>query len=65
MGCNSIKLNNYITMETTKALEILKALIDESIKKGVIGNLETSVQVAEAFGTIVKEIQKTAASNES
>jgi hypothetical protein len=44
-------------METTKALEIIKALIDESIKKGVIGNLETSVQVAEAFGTIVKEIQ--------
>jgi len=44
-------------MEKTKALEIIKALIDESIKKGVIGNLETSVQVAEAFGTIVKEIQ--------
>jgi hypothetical protein len=44
-------------MEKTKALEIIKALIDESIKKGVIANLETSVQVAEAFGTIVKEIQ--------
>jgi hypothetical protein len=52
-------------METTKALEILKALIDESIKKGVIGNIETAVQVAQAFDTIVKEIQKTASSNES
>jgi len=44
-------------METTKALEIIKALIDESIKKGVIGNIDTAVQVADAFGTIVKEIQ--------
>jgi len=44
-------------METTKALEIIKALIDESIKKGVIGNIDTAVQVAEAFGTIVKKIQ--------
>lgn len=57
MGCNSIKPNNYINMETTKALEIIKALIDESIKKGVIGNIDTAVQVADAFGTIVKEIQ--------
>jgi len=52
-------------METTKALEILKALIDESIKKGVIGNIETAVQVAEAFNTIVKEVQKTTYNNES
>jgi hypothetical protein len=43
-------------METNKALEILKALIDESIKKGVIGNIETAVQVAEAFNTIAKKI---------
>jgi hypothetical protein len=41
-------------METTKALEIIKSLIDESIKKGVIGNIDTAVQVAEAFGTIVR-----------
>jgi hypothetical protein len=45
-------------METNKALEILKALIDESIKKGVIGNIETAVQVAEAFNTIVKEVNE-------
>lgn len=45
-------------METNKALEILKALIDESIKKGVIGNIETAVQVAEAFNTIVKKVSE-------
>jgi hypothetical protein len=45
-------------METNKALEILKALIDESIKKGVIGNIETAVQVAEAFNTIVKQVSE-------
>jgi len=44
-------------METTKALEIIKALIDESIKKGVMGNIDTAVQVAEAFGFIVKQLQ--------
>jgi hypothetical protein len=45
-------------METNKALEIIKALIDESIKKGVIGNIETAVQVAEAFNTIVKQVSE-------
>lgn len=44
-------------MDKQKALEIIKALIDESIKKGVIGNIDTAVQVADAFGTIVKIIQ--------
>jgi len=44
-------------METSKALEIIKALIDESIKRGVMVNIDTAVQVAEAFNTIVKEIQ--------
>ena len=46
-------------METNKALEILKALIDESIKKGVIGNIETAIQVAEAFNIIAKQINET------
>lgn len=58
MGSNKIKPNNYINMETTKALEIIKALIDESIKRGVMVNIDTAVQVAEAFNTIVKEIQE-------
>jgi hypothetical protein len=43
-------------MENQKALEIIKALIDESIKKGVIGNIDTAVQVAEAFNTIAKQL---------
>jgi tryptophan synthase beta subunit len=45
-------------METNKALEILKALIDESVKKGIIPNIETAVQVAEAFNTIVKKVSE-------
>jgi hypothetical protein len=45
-------------METNKALEIIKALIDESVKKGIIPNIETAVQVAEAFNTIVKQVSE-------
>lgn len=51
-------------MENQKALELIKALIDESIKKGVLLNIDTAVQVAEAFNTIVKAIKKND-SNES
>jgi len=47
-------------MEKQKAIELIKALIDESIKKGVILNLETAVQVAEAFGLIVNEFKNNA-----
>ena len=43
-------------MDNQKALEIIKALIDESIKKGVMSNIDTAVQVAEAFNTIAKLI---------
>jgi hypothetical protein len=46
-------------METNKALEILKALIDESVKKGIIPNIDTAIQVAEAFNTIAKQINET------
>ena len=47
-------------METQKALELIKALIDESIKKGVLPNIDSAVQVAEAFNTIVKAIKNNA-----
>jgi acyl-CoA synthetase (NDP forming) len=47
-------------MDKQKALEIIKALIDESIKRGVMVNIDTAVQVAEAFNTIVKEVQEKA-----
>jgi hypothetical protein len=46
-------------METNKALEIIKALIDESIKKGIMPNIDTAIQVAEAFNTIAKQINET------
>ena len=45
-------------METTKALEIIKQFIDESIKKGILANLDTAVQVAKALETIAKKIQE-------
>ena len=45
-------------METNKALEILKALIDESVKKGIIPNIDTAIQVAEAFNTIANKINE-------
>ena len=51
-------------MDKQKALELIKALIDESIKKGVLLNIDTAVQVAEAFNTIVKAVQNNA-SNEA
>tara|TARA_R110002126_G_scaffold87316_2_gene210272 strand:+ start:3320 stop:3484 length:165 start_codon:yes stop_codon:yes gene_type:complete len=47
-------------MENEKALELIKALIDESIKKGVFLNINTAVQIAEAFNIIVKAIQNNA-----
>ena len=56
MGCNTIKSYNYINMENQKALEIIKALIDESIKKGVIGNIDTAVAIAQAYDTIAKQL---------
>jgi len=64
MGSNAIKFNFSVTfltfktikMENQKALEIIKALIDESIKKGVMANIDTAVQVAEAFNTIAKKV---------
>jgi hypothetical protein len=43
-------------MENQKALEIIKALIDESIKKGVIGNIDTAVAIAQAYDTIAKQL---------
>ena len=45
-------------MDQKKALEIIKTLIDQSIKRGVMENIDTAVAVAEAFNTIAKEILK-------
>jgi acyl-CoA synthetase (NDP forming) len=51
-------------MEKQKATELIKWLIDESIKKGVMLNIDTAIQIADAFNTIVSELKKTA-SNEA
>lgn len=43
-------------MENLKALEILKKLIDESIKRGVFENADSVLAVSEAYNTIAKPI---------
>ena len=45
-------------MEKQKALELIKQVIDQSVKGGLMPNVDTAVAVAEAFQTIVNEIQK-------
>jgi hypothetical protein len=56
---NGFQVNtNYKKMDQKKALEIIKTLIDQSIKRGVMENIDTAVAVAEAFNTIAKEILK-------
>ena len=45
-------------MNTEQALQILKAAIDESIKKGVFPNMETVQQTIVAFSVVTTEINK-------
>ena len=47
-------------MDKQKALELIKQVIDQAIKAGLFQNVDTAVAVAQAFETIVKEIQKPA-----
>ena len=47
-------------MEKQKALELIKQVIDQAIKGGLFQNVDTAVAVAEAFQTIVNELQKPA-----
>ena len=47
-------------MENQKALELIKQVIDNSVKGGIMPNVDTAVAVAEAFNTIVKVIEKNA-----
>ena len=44
-------------METQKALEIIKELINQSVKAGVMMNIETAVKVADAFNTIFRALE--------
>ena len=45
-------------MEKQKALELIKQVINQAIKDGLFQNVDTAVAVAQAFETIVKELQK-------
>lgn len=44
-------------MNNEQALQVLKSTIDESIRKGVIPNMETAQQIIIALGIIAKAIQ--------
>jgi hypothetical protein len=39
-------------MQTTQALTIIKAVLDEAVKKGLLLNLEQCNQVLQAYSTI-------------
>ena len=44
-------------MNNEQALQILKSVIDEAIRKGVVPNMETAQQIIIALGIIAKSIQ--------
>ena len=46
-------------MNTNDALQILKNLIDASIKGGIIANMEQTSALLQAWQTIVNEITNT------
>jgi uncharacterized protein YpiB (UPF0302 family) len=43
-------------MKKEEALQIIKALIDESIKKGVLQNIDTAIKISEAFNLLCSEL---------
>ena len=45
-------------METNKALELIKQVIDQAVKRGLFENVETTIAVGQAFETIVNEVRK-------
>jgi hypothetical protein len=45
-------------MKKEEALQIIKTVIDESIKAGIFKQIEVAVQVSNAFNTIVNELTK-------
>jgi hypothetical protein len=45
-------------MKKEEALQIIKAVIDESIKAGIFKQIEVAVQVSNAFNFIATELQK-------
>ena len=45
-------------MKKEEALKIIKSLIDESIRKGIMANIETVISVGKAFDLITIELTK-------
>jgi len=67
LGSWKIKFNFGITFLTFKintmkekqeALQLIKVVIDESIKAGLFKQIEVAVQVSNAFNLIATELQK-------
>ena len=44
-------------MTNEQAISVIKQMIDEAIRKGVIQNMETAQQIIIALGIIAKAIQ--------
>ena len=43
-------------MQQDEALKIIKAVIDQSIAKGLIDNIDIAVKIAEAYNFIISEL---------
>jgi hypothetical protein len=43
-------------MKKQEALQIIKSLIDASIKKGVFENIDTAIKISEAFNLLCNEL---------
>jgi len=44
--------------EKQEALQLIKQVIDQSIKAGLFGNIESTIQVSNAFNLIATELTK-------
>jgi hypothetical protein len=45
-------------MDEQKALQLIKALIDVSIKRGVFENLEATLELSNAFNFVAEKLLK-------
>ena len=45
-------------MKKEEALQIMKQVIDQSIKAGLFGNIESAIQVSNAFNLIATQLTK-------
>jgi hypothetical protein len=50
-------------MDKTNALQIIKTVLDQAIKAGVLQNVEAAATVAQAFTIIAQELNKDESTN--